>query len=53
MPPESGPSPSFLDPSRNQALVGTCGDEQLSRGPRSRFVQAALVEPEQDARFLR
>ena len=31
MPPELGPASSLLDPLRDHALVGTCGDAQLGR----------------------
>jgi hypothetical protein len=50
--PGLGPAPALVDPSRDQALVGTGADEQLSRGLGSRLVQAALVETELDARLL-
>ncbi len=50
--PDLSPAPALFDPSRDQALVGTGGDEQLSRGLRSGLVQAALVETELDARHL-
>ena len=50
--PDLGPAPALPDPSRDQALVGTGGDEQLSRGLRSRLVQAAFAETELDARLL-
>src|ERR1700733_8845201 len=50
--PDLRPTPALFDPSRDQALVGTGGDEQLSRGLRSRLVQAALVETEMDGRLL-
>ena len=31
MPPELGPASSLLDPLRDHALAGTCGDAQLGR----------------------
>jgi hypothetical protein len=50
--PDLSPAPALVDPSRDQALVGTGSDEHLSGGLRSRLVQAALVETELDARLL-
>ena len=50
--PDLSPAPALVDPSRDQALVGAGGDEQLSGGLRSRLVQAALVETDLDSRLL-
>jgi hypothetical protein len=50
--PDLSPAPALFNPSRDQALLSTGGDEQLSSGLRSRLVQAALVETELDARLL-
>ena len=52
IPPELGPASSLLDPLRDHALVGTCGDAQLGRGPRSRLIESPLAGAEQDARHL-
>ena len=52
MPPEPGPAPSPLDPLRDHALAGTCGNAQLGRGPRSRLIESPLAGAEQDARHL-
>ena len=43
IPPEFGPALSLLDPLRDHALVGTCGDAQLGRGPRSRLIESPLA----------
>ena len=52
MPPGLGPASSLLDPLRDHALAGTCGDAQLGRGPRSRLIESPLAGSEQDARHL-
>ena len=52
MPPELGPASSLLDPLRDHALAGTCGNAQLGRGPRSRLIESPLAGAEQDARHL-
>jgi hypothetical protein len=52
MSPELGPASSLLDPLRDHALVGTCGNAQLGRGPRSRLIESPLAGAEQDARHL-
>jgi hypothetical protein len=40
IPPGPGPASSLLDPLRDHALVGICGDAQLGRGPRSRLIES-------------
>jgi hypothetical protein len=52
MPPELGPAPALLDPSRDQGLIATRGGAQLSRGPRSRLIESPLTGADQDARHL-
>jgi hypothetical protein len=47
-----GPAPSLFYPVRDKILVGTSRDAEVSDGPGSRLVEAALVEAERQTRCL-